>query len=152
MMALQQYQENQDLDKLEIKHQILTDREIEVYIKKLKTKNQNLQKEFECSICFNFSHDPINCSKCDFKACFKCFDEYKYKSKNVNCIQCGQDKPMKNISYLKVRENSFVFCGNNTCFNPKKKILLKHYVDHLIFCLKRDKCPNECGTEIKSLE
>ena len=39
MMALQQYQENQDLDKLEIKHQILTDREIEEYIKKLKTKN-----------------------------------------------------------------------------------------------------------------
>ena len=59
---------------------------------------------------------------------------------------------MKNISFLKVRENSFVLCGNKTCIKPKKKILLKHYVDHLVSCLKRDKCPNECGTEIKSLE
>ena len=48
--------------------------------------------------------------------------------------------------------NSYVLCGNQTCFEPNKKILFKHYVDHLVSCLKKDKCPNECGTEIKSLE
>ncbi len=66
----------------------MTEREIEEYIKKLKTDNENeeLDKEFQCSICFNFAHDPLNCSDCDFKACAKCFDEYKYKSKNSKCI------------------------------------------------------------------
>ena len=86
-------QEMRDLEKIEIKQQILTEKEIEESIKKLKIDNENteLDKEFSCSICFNFAHDPISCIHCDFKACLKCFDEYKYKSKNEECIQCGKD-------------------------------------------------------------
>ncbi len=59
--------------------EILTEKEIEENIKKLKidSKNKDLDKEFECSICFNFAHDPVNCFDCDFKACTKCFDDYK---------------------------------------------------------------------------
>ena len=67
----------QILEKLEMKQKILTEKEIEENIKKLKIDNENkeLDKEFECSICFDFAHDPINCNDCDYKACMKCFDE-----------------------------------------------------------------------------
>ena len=51
----------QILEKLEMKQKILTEKEIEENIKKLKIDNENkeLDKEFECSICFDFAHDPI---------------------------------------------------------------------------------------------
>ena len=51
-----------------------------------------------------------------------------------------------------MRNNLRVLCGNQTCFEPKKKIVFKHYMDHLVTCLKKDKCPNGCGFEFKSLE
>ena len=38
------------------------------------------------------------------------------------------------------------------CIEPNKKILFKHYNDHLVSCLKKDKCPNGCGADIKSVE
>ena len=56
------------------------------------------------------------------------------------------------ISFLKVRENSYVICGREPCIEPNKKILFKNYVDHLVSCLKKDKCPNGCGADIKSVE
>ena len=70
-----------NLENLEIKQQIMTEKEIEENIRKLKIDNENeeLNKEFQCSICFCFAHDPINCVDCDFKACANCFDEYKHK-------------------------------------------------------------------------
>ena len=68
-------QEIRDIENLEIKQQILNESDIEDSIKKLKVDDEDLGKEFQCSICFNFAHDPINCIKCDFKACMKCFDE-----------------------------------------------------------------------------
>ena len=76
----------QKIENIEIKQQILTEKEIEENIKKLKVKNKDLEKEFKCSICYNFAHDPINCIHCDVIACKKCYEEYKYKSKNKNCI------------------------------------------------------------------
>ncbi len=59
---------------------------------------------------------------------------------------------MKLIQFLKVRENVEVICGNKPCNEPNKKIRFKHYKDHLVSCLKKDKCPNGCGAEIKSVE
>ena len=72
---------------LEIHHQILTEREIEENLKKLKIDNDNkeLEKEFQCSICKDFAHEPINCVDCDFKACSKCFEVYKHTKKSSKC-------------------------------------------------------------------
>ena len=54
--------------------------------------------------------------------------------------------------FLKVRDNYNVICGNDQCIEPNKKILYKHYEDHMISCLKKNKCPNGCGFEIKSAD
>ena len=64
-----------DIENLEIKQKIFNEIDIEESIKKLKIIDEDLEKEFQCSICFNFAHEPINCIHCDFKACIKCFDE-----------------------------------------------------------------------------
>ena len=74
-------------DALEMKQEVLSKREIEDSIKKFKIANDNndLEKEFQCSICFTFAHYPINCIGCDFKACSKCFNTYKKATKNMNC-------------------------------------------------------------------
>ncbi len=69
------------MENLEIKQEILSELEIEECIKNLKVYNENEEDEqdekFKCYICLNFAHNPINCSKCKFKACEKCFDEHK---------------------------------------------------------------------------
>ena len=59
--------------------EILREQDIEECIKKLKIDNENpdLENEFECSICFCFAHNPLNCNDCDFKACQKCYEQYK---------------------------------------------------------------------------
>ena len=75
------------LGELEMKQEVLTEREIEESIKKFKIANDNidLEKEFQCSICFSFAHEPINCIECDFKTCLKCFDSCKQATNNLNC-------------------------------------------------------------------
>ena len=67
------------LENLEIKHKVLTLDDIEESVQKLKLDQENveLEQQFKCALCLRFSHDPINCSVCDFKACFKCFTNYK---------------------------------------------------------------------------
>ncbi len=59
---------------------------------------------------------------------------------------------MRNISFLMVRENIEVICSNQPCIEPNKKIRFKHYKDHMISCLKKNKCPNGCGAEIESVK
>jgi len=58
----------------------------------------------------------------------------------------------KLLPFLNMRDKLEVICGNQPCIQPKKKILFKYYEDHLVLCLKKDKCPNGCGAEIKSVE
>ena len=49
-----------------------------------------------------------------------------------------------------MRGNIKVICGNQNCIEPK--IRFKNYYDHLVSCLKKDKCPNGCGAEFKTID
>jgi hypothetical protein len=90
-----------------------------------------------CLICTSFPYNPVVCNGCKFKACFKCFDEHKLLNKDEKCILCKEKVPDKNINFNNLRENLLVFCGNDFCLSPQKKIIFKHYEDHLISCLKK---------------
>ena len=64
----------QNLDKLEIKREILTEQEIQESIKSLNVYCEDeedasdLFEKFKCHICYDFAHNPINC-KCSYYVC-----------------------------------------------------------------------------------
>ena len=128
------------IEELEYKKEILTDEEKEKYIKNVKIANENEDEadpDLMCLICTSFPYNPVVCNGCKFKACFKCFDEHKLLNKDEKCILCKEKVPDKNINFNNLRDNLLVFCGNNFCLSPQKKIIFKHYEDHLISCLKK---------------
>ena len=128
------------IEVLEYKKEILTDEEKEKYIKNVKIANENEDEadpDLMCLICTSFPYNPVVCNGCKFKACFKCFDEHKLLNKDEKCILCKEKVPDKNINFNNLRDNLLVFCGNDFCLSPQKKIIFKHYEDHLISCLKK---------------
>jgi hypothetical protein len=128
------------IEELEYKKEILTDEEKEKYIKNVKIANENEDEadpDLMCLICTSFPYNPVVCNGCKFKACFKCFDEHKLLNKDEKCILCKEKVPDKNINFNNLRDNLLVFCGNDFCLSPQKKIIFKHYEDHLISCLKK---------------
>jgi hypothetical protein len=128
------------IEELEFKKEILTDEEKEKYIKNVKIANENEDEadpDLMCLICTSFPYNPVVCNGCKFKACFKCFDEHKLLNKDEKCILCKEKVPDKNINFNNLRDNLLVFCGNDFCLSPQKKIIFKHYEDHLISCLKK---------------
>ena len=128
------------IEELEYKKEILTDEEKEKYIKNVKIANENEDEadpDLMCLICTSFPYNPVVCNGCKFKACFKCFDEHKLLNKDEKCILCKEKVPDKNINFNNLIDNLLVFCGNDFCLSPQKKIIFKHYEDHLISCLKK---------------
>lgn len=55
----------------------LTEKEYEMAEKKIKVCDEDLSSHFNCNTCWDFAHEPINCTNCEFVSCKSCFEKFR---------------------------------------------------------------------------